>query len=92
MSSDAAHGSRELREALGRYLRERPDAADTLVGIAQWWLPANMRGTSMERLRLALAELVAANEVRCTTLPDGSELYSRAVDREHTPPIEPDVT
>jgi hypothetical protein len=92
MPTDVAHGSRELREALGRYLRERPDAADTLVGIAQWWLPAAMRGTSMERLRLALAELIAAHEVRCTVLPDGSELYARAVDPTPVPPNEPDVT
>ena len=86
MPTDAGHGSRELREALGRYLRERPDAADTLVGIAQWWLPANMRGTSMERLRLALAELIAAREVRCTVLPDGTELYARALDSNDAPP------
>jgi hypothetical protein len=91
MPTDAAPGSRELREALVRYLRERPDAADTLVGIAQWWLPATMRGTSMAQLRRALAELIAANEMRCTTLPDGSELYSRAVDPDRTPPNEPDV-
>ena len=92
MPIDAAQDSRELREALFRYLREHPDAADTLVGIAQWWLPAAMRGTSLERLRLVLAELIAANEVRCTVLPDGSELYARAVDRTPAPPIEPDMT
>lgn len=89
MPSDAAGDSRELREALVRYLRERPDAADTLVGIARWWLPAAMQGISMERLRLALAELIAAHEVRCTVLPDGSELYARAVDAESAPPDEP---
>jgi hypothetical protein len=92
MPTDAADGSRELREALVRYLRERPDAADTLVGIAQWWLPAAMQGVSMERLRLALAELIAANEVRCTVLPDGSELYARAVDPDCAPPDDPDAT
>ena len=92
MATDAAHEARELRDALSRYLRERPDAADTLVGIAQWWLPAAMRSTSMERLRLVLAELVAAHEVRCTVLPDGTELYSRAVDPAPAPPNEPDVT
>lgn len=91
MTTDAAQ-ARALRDALGRYLRERPDAADTLVGIAQWWLPATMRGTSMERLRAALDELIAANEVRRTTLPDGSELYSRAAGPEPAPPIGPDET
>ena len=92
MATDAAQDSRDLREALSCYLRERPDAADTLVGIAQWWLPPAMRGTSMERLRLVLAELVAAHEVRCTVLPDGTELYSRAVDQAPASPTEPDET
>lgn len=85
MPTDAANGSRALREALRRYLRERPDAADTLVGIAEWWLPAALRDTPAERIRQALSELVAAREVRCTVLPDGTELYSRAVDPGHEP-------
>ena len=92
MATDPAPDARELRDALSRYLRERPDAADTLVGIAQWWLPAAMRATSMERLRRVLAELVAAHEVRCTLLPDGTELYSRAVDPRAAQTTEPDVT
>jgi hypothetical protein len=78
MPGDAAHSVHDVREALRRYLRARPDAGDTLVGIAQWWLPERMRGISMEQLRLALADLIASNEVRCTILPDGTELYSRA--------------
>ena len=92
MLIDADHASLELREALRRYIRERPDAADTPVGIAQWWLPVSMRGTSLERLRHVLTELVAAHELRCTVLPDGSELYARAVDPAPAPPNEPDVT
>ena len=69
---------RDLRDAIRRYLRDRPDAADTVVGIQQWWLPESLRGVSTEQLRGALVELMASHEVRCTTLPDGSELYSRA--------------
>jgi hypothetical protein len=90
MATDANQGSRELREALERYLRERPDAADTLVGIAEWWLPSSLQGVALERLRNALAELVAANEMRCTVLPDGSELYARAPAAGPVTPIEPD--
>ena len=78
MPADAARSMRDMRDALRRYLHERPDAADTLVGIAQWWLPESMRGISMDRLRLVLGDLIAANEVRCTILPDGTELFSRA--------------
>lgn len=78
MPTDAAPDSRDLREALCRYLRERPDAADTLLGIAQWWLPVAMQDIALNRLRQALAELIAAHEVRCTVLPDGTELYARS--------------
>jgi hypothetical protein len=66
-----------VRNALRSYLRERPEAADTPVGIRQWWLPERMRGISMQQLRLALADLVADGEIRRTILPDGTELYSR---------------
>jgi hypothetical protein len=76
MSTDAAPTDGDVRDALRRYLRERPAAADTLVGIRQWWLPEPMRGISMRQLRLALEDLVADDEIRCTILPDGTELYS----------------
>jgi hypothetical protein len=82
MPGDTALLRRDARDALRRYLRECPDAADTLVGIAQWWLPETMRDISMDGLRLALADLIVANEVRCTILPDGTELFSRS---ESTP-------
>jgi hypothetical protein len=77
MPSDAAPSVNDVREALRRYLRDRPTAADSLVGIARWWLPESMREVSLARLEEALADLIAANEVRCTTLSDGTELYSR---------------
>jgi len=78
MPTDEVHGSRDLREAVRRYLRERPDAADTVAGIAQWWLPADMRGAPTPQLRQALADLIGTGEMRCTVLPDGSELFARA--------------
>lgn len=78
MPAWAVHPARDLREAVRRYLQEHPDAADTLVGIRQWWLPESLRSTSMELIRLALAELVATGEMRCDALPDGTRLYSRA--------------
>jgi hypothetical protein len=83
MPGDTALSPRDARDALRRYLHERPDAADTLIGIAQWWLPETMRGISMDRLRSVLTDLIVANEVRCTILPDGTELFSRA---ESAPP------
>ena len=51
-------------------------AADTLVGIRQWWLPESLRSTSIEMIRLALAQMVASGELRRETLGDGSHLYA----------------
>jgi hypothetical protein len=78
MSQRTQERVRQVREAVRGYLRTFPYAADTIVGIRQWWLPEGLRDSSMESIELALAELVAANEVRSSTLPDGTELYSRA--------------
>lgn len=69
---------RQVRDAVRGYLRQFPDAADTIVGIHQWWLPEWLRDVSIDAIELALAELVASHEVRSTTLPDGTQLYSRA--------------
>jgi hypothetical protein len=80
MPTDAAQSGPAVREALRRYLRAHPDAADTLVGIVQWWLPPALRQTPLPSVRRALAELMAAHEVRCSILPDGTELFSRAAD------------
>lgn len=67
----------ELCEALHAYLARHPAAADGLLGIRLWWLPAHLRDVSLEALHEALTELVERGEVRCTTMLDGTELYAR---------------
>jgi hypothetical protein len=80
-----------VREALRRYLRNRPNAADTLIGIARWWLPEAMQGIALERLEEALTDLIASGEMRRTRLNDGADLYSRSlkapVDAAHGPDV-----
>lgn len=78
MSAGAAHAVRDLQDAVREYLRLHPRAADTPVGIRQWWLPESLRGTSIELIRLALADMVASGELRCDVLSDGSRLYALA--------------
>jgi hypothetical protein len=43
-------------ELLG-YLREHPNAMDTLEGIADWWLPRHRVRTEVERVAQALRTL-----------------------------------
>jgi hypothetical protein len=41
------------------YLWKNPHAQDTLLGIAQWWLPQQQMKTNITTLNEALTELVA---------------------------------
>jgi hypothetical protein len=77
MPADAAGRTNNIRDCLRRYLEAHPDAADSLAGIRQWWLPEALREVALEELREALAQLAASGEVQCSTLPDKSELYTR---------------
>lgn len=75
MPAGALHA---IQGAVRSYLLLRPQAADTLVGIHQWWLPDSMRSTSIELIKLAMTDMVARGELRCVVLPDGSHLYALA--------------
>lgn len=68
----------ELREALRGYLAQHPAAADGLLGIRLWWLPAHLQDVALEALHETLTELVERGEMRCTAMPDGTELYARS--------------
>lgn|GEM_PF-1353162 len=68
--------SRELKSALRGYLVQHPDAADGVTGIRMWWLPLHLQGVTDTALRTALDELVRRNEMQCTAMLDGTELYA----------------
>ena len=48
-----------IAQAVLTYLREFPEAQDTIGGIAEWWLPDQDVRTHSTILREALNELVA---------------------------------
>ncbi len=48
-------GRSETADAVLAYLREHPQAADTLEGIVEWWLPRQRYETERSRIRAALA-------------------------------------
>jgi hypothetical protein len=75
---DADERTVELCDCVRRYLAAHPDAADSLRGIRQWWLPARLRDVTLEELEQALAQLVARGEVQRSTLPGAGELYARS--------------
>lgn len=67
----------KLAEQIERYLESHPDAADSLEGIANWWLPRQRYIESIEQVNEALDILVRNGRVEKTTLSDGHVIYVR---------------
>lgn len=63
--------------AIRRYLRDHPHAADTLQGIALWWLPGNAGKEWLANVKRAIEQLVNRGEVVRKTLRDGTVIYER---------------
>lgn len=72
MDGDGDQRREQDRQRILSHLRAHPGAADTAAGIAQWWLD----GAPLAEVRAVLDELVAAGEVRCIGLVDGTTLYA----------------
>lgn len=66
----------EIESAVIGYLRSHPDAADTLDGIVDWWLPRQRYETERARIEAVLSALVARGLLRRSGLPGGAELYA----------------
>lgn len=73
---DGSASSAEIEDAVILYLRNHPDAADTLDGIVGWWLPKQRYETARSRVERVLDRLVAAGLLRRDNLPGGSDLYA----------------
>lgn len=67
-----------LVEALRAYLIARPQAADTVRGIADWWLVGITPRPAVERITDALEILAVEELADKVVLPDGTEIW-RAV-------------
>ena len=51
---------REIAEAVVEYLREHPDAMDTMQGIAEWWLMRHQIRTGVTAIANVLSRLTAS--------------------------------
>jgi Fe2+ or Zn2+ uptake regulation protein len=58
-----------------RYLQDHPEAADSLDGIASWWLPQSGHSVSIESVQAALVQLVEEHRIARIHLADGRTLF-----------------
>lgn len=72
MDADAAVVARQVMD----YLARRPLAADTLAGIATWWIRDGMM-VRRQAIQDALDHLVATGFLKARRLPSGELLYSK---------------
>jgi len=71
------------------YLRARPNAAETLEGILNWWLPRQRYETERRRVEQALDELLARGLIAKQRLIDGTILYTHHHSAEDEVPARP---
>lgn len=65
-----------LHNAILHYLQSNPNAADSLGGVMNWWLPElGYEQVSAESVLQALERLVAVGVVEKIPLVDGTVLY-----------------
>lgn len=74
-----------IAEAIDRYFKTHPKAADTAVGVRDWWLGNRGDAASPSEVRAALDHLVQRGSVARSILADGTVIYSRAPKDLQTP-------
>jgi hypothetical protein len=65
-------------DAILRYLRDHPDAADSAAGIRQWWLLPEDAEHSAAAVQAALDSLVAGGLIARVDRPGMPPVYCRA--------------
>lgn len=77
MPDQQSEGSDAIAKAIEAYLRVRPHAADTLEGIARWWLSGELQNAPVEELQRAVEKLCQQGLLHATQR-SGQILYCAA--------------
>lgn len=67
-----------IAERIRRYLHDHPNAADTVEGVALWWLSGNSSAEWLRLVHSAIDMLVAMDVVERKKLPDGTVIVGRS--------------
>jgi hypothetical protein len=81
-----AEAKPDIATSILAYLRQHPQAADTLRGIVSWWLPQQHRDGACQHVEQALAALVVEGKLCSTELPNGEVLYALSRPTKSPPP------
>ncbi len=69
-----------VADAIRRYLSSRPNATETLEGVAKWWLLRQRYDDSLDVVQQALDCLEAQGEVLKMNMAGGQVIYRRPVE------------
>jgi hypothetical protein len=75
MSDKSDDDARAVAVEIVRYLRDHSEAADTVEGVARWWLSRQRYEDARATVEQAMAILVDGRMVEKHTLPDGTAVY-----------------
>lgn len=68
-----------VAERIRLYLSDHPNAADTIEGVATWWLSGNPSRDWINTVRRAIELLAESGEITTKTLPDGAVTVERSI-------------
>lgn len=78
------HGTEleNVADAISRYISSRPNATETVEGVAKWWLVRQRYEDSVEVVQDALNYLEKKGKVTRLTVPGGKVVYCSASARQ----------
>jgi hypothetical protein len=79
------NGIASLIATIEAHLAAHPQAADSVDGVAEWWVARRGVLASREEVEAALESLVQQGRLRSVRLADGNTLYCSAPRRDWEP-------
>lgn len=71
----------ELHDVIVDYLQNNPNAADSLEGIMNYWVPQAYRRIDAATIEQVLEQLIDEDKVQKVVLADGAILYRQGESR-----------
>ena len=65
-----------LVELIASYVGEHPNAADTVEGVARWWLPEKYKLEPINKVITALDSLIELGVMEKNKVADGKVIFS----------------